>query len=507
MKVRRNDLCPCGSGKKYKWCCLPKDTELDSEDRLEPPHQERDDQESREPDASDSSEWPDEPLGPEPAAAMSPGGDEPLGPEVTAAMSPGGDEPSEDGPPNEREDQPDPRAQAVNARWEEFAACDYQGRIAVFIRTLDEPELMDGEMVFGMLEMIRQGAEEHDDWDQLEILLRALEERHPETFAESAPYYVSWMIDERVVQGRLEEMAPLALEIARYAGQNIDIFNFTLDRLAYHCRLSTLVDMMRLACSGVKDSTNILPGGVDEFIDLAFRYELLYYCGHASSPRADDPELIRQLESYAGSVNHDFVSVFIESVTGRAQQPLIPGGSRSEWCDRLCLEFLGYLVREEGVSPGKADLASECLRVYLRQRLNRRLKNSPKLYDPGRRPAPRKGKARRTRARAVHVLCPDSRTFDPYLADQLHFFSPRYHTVAATMEMIPAWLRFLESRQLIDAQEHAATLNGLAKLHGDLLELWKKYPDDPALYPAALDAWRELPEVSPKQEAPARPHR
>jgi hypothetical protein len=22
MAVSRNDLCPCGSGKKYKWCCL-----------------------------------------------------------------------------------------------------------------------------------------------------------------------------------------------------------------------------------------------------------------------------------------------------------------------------------------------------------------------------------------------------------------------------------------------------------------------------------------------------
>ena len=25
MKAGRNDACPCGSGKKYKKCCLPKD--------------------------------------------------------------------------------------------------------------------------------------------------------------------------------------------------------------------------------------------------------------------------------------------------------------------------------------------------------------------------------------------------------------------------------------------------------------------------------------------------
>ena len=28
-KVGRNDPCPCGSGKKYKHCCLPKEIERD----------------------------------------------------------------------------------------------------------------------------------------------------------------------------------------------------------------------------------------------------------------------------------------------------------------------------------------------------------------------------------------------------------------------------------------------------------------------------------------------
>ncbi|MFN3486913.1 MAG: SEC-C metal-binding domain-containing protein, partial [Planctomycetota bacterium] len=27
MKIGRNQPCPCGSGKKYKKCCLPKDEE------------------------------------------------------------------------------------------------------------------------------------------------------------------------------------------------------------------------------------------------------------------------------------------------------------------------------------------------------------------------------------------------------------------------------------------------------------------------------------------------
>jgi len=30
MKIGRNELCPCGSGKKYKKCCLRKNKQLSS---------------------------------------------------------------------------------------------------------------------------------------------------------------------------------------------------------------------------------------------------------------------------------------------------------------------------------------------------------------------------------------------------------------------------------------------------------------------------------------------
>jgi hypothetical protein len=31
MKIGRNDPCPCGSGRKYKQCCLTKDAKAESE--------------------------------------------------------------------------------------------------------------------------------------------------------------------------------------------------------------------------------------------------------------------------------------------------------------------------------------------------------------------------------------------------------------------------------------------------------------------------------------------
>lgn len=35
VKIGRNDPCPCGSGKKYKKCCMSKDQKLDNESNSE----------------------------------------------------------------------------------------------------------------------------------------------------------------------------------------------------------------------------------------------------------------------------------------------------------------------------------------------------------------------------------------------------------------------------------------------------------------------------------------
>ena len=102
--------------------------------------------------------------------------------------------------------------------------------------------------------------------------------------------------------------------------------------------------------------------------------------------------------------------------------------------------------------------------------------------------------------RPVHVLCPDAKTLEPHLAGDLRFLCARYHQVAATMEAIPAWLRFLRSRGLIDASEEDRTLEGVAPVQRSLVKLWKRFHKDPALYEAALRTW---PRQQQQQERPA----
>jgi hypothetical protein len=88
----------------------------------------------------------------------------------------------------------------------------------------------------------------------------------------------------------------------------------------------------------------------------------------------------------------------------------------------------------------------------------------------------------------LHQLCPDRKSLDRFLGELLGFINPQHYKATATLELIPAWLRFLESRQLIDANQHQQTLAGLRGLDTEMLKVLKNYPD-PALR-EAMENWR-----------------
>jgi hypothetical protein len=66
----------------------------------------------------------------------------------------------------------------------------------------------------------------------------------------------------------------------------------------------------------------------------------------------------------------------------------------------------------------------------------------------------------------------------------------KYYKATALFELIPAWLRFLEARGLIDASRREATLSDLSGIRDDLLKLWETPDSDPVLR-QAMERWNE----------------
>ena len=205
MSLGRNEPCHCGSDKKYKKCCLSKDEESRLDKKAEEPGS---------------------------GAGRQPAPDDRI-----------------------RKRKTDPRVEASETLWHEFSAADYEARIALFLRTLDDPEIMAAEIAFEMLNKIFRDTAERGERDRFDALVAELRSRKPEIYDEDKAYVLKWRISNAMAAGRSVEVSTLALELAPLAAREIDIFNRVESQLAYHGHLSTIVEAMRLAWPDVKSSS------------------------------------------------------------------------------------------------------------------------------------------------------------------------------------------------------------------------------------------------------------
>ena len=153
------------------------------------------------------------------------------------------------------------------------------------------------------------------------------------------------------------------------------------------------------------------------------------------------------------------------------------GSDNLHW---LSLDFLGYLRHTEGVSYTKGELARQQIKQYLLERHAGELEWQPSPFEAMQRPGI-KSKKKPQSSPVSHGLCPDHETLDRYLGKLLNFLFPQRYKAAAMMELIPAWLRFLESHELIDKAQREKTLLDLRELTNGLLKAWEGYLADPAL--------------------------
>lgn len=475
MKIGRNAPCHCGSGKKYKQCCLRKDEEAQRA----------------------ALAAPIEPAAPVPRAAT---------------------------PLNVPKPPPDPRITAWNARWEAFEADDYAGQMALFQQTLEEPELMDGEMAFEMLNKLFHAAVEHNDRERFEALVERLRERRPEVYDEEAHYCLDWLITNALVAKRYDRVSALAGEMAALAGKEIDLWNRVESQLAYHGQLAVLVETMRLAWPKVRRSKDIVPWGIDEFARRAMDYELLEYVERTPAPAANDPALLARLYVYSQEIVPERLAAYLAHLTGQAQRQWTMRDfafapprrrSRRDWDEEdaedaadttasqstgnqnfydLSIAFLGYLHRVEGVPYTKAELGRRELAKFVFERHAGELEYQESMLESLQRDLSRR-RGRRLPPTPkfrpyTYQLIPDHERLDRFLSGLLGFLNQLYYHAAAVFELLPAWLRFLESRQLIDAAVRVQALRDLESLLDPLCQVCNNFADDPTPHQALL-RWRE----------------
>ncbi len=463
----RNDPCPCGSGKKFKKCCLQKDKS--------------------------------NPIVPTPSPPKKPA---PL-PKVKATPPPKVKVHAPEPPP------PDPLQEAFDRMWEDFESRDYEGQTALFLELLDDEEMMVDNTAVEMLSEIQQEAAMRGEWERFRELVMTLRERRPELYEQGAVTYLSWIISLILAAGQYDAVQPLALEIGRRASQDLDIFNMAFEELAYHGDYETLLEMHRQGWPGVRESEDILPWGISEFGERGVRYEIYHYVTNASDPDPNDPAFLERVQFYFEDPNTDYLTSVVDALAGRnlrswsvkdfeMRSPKNKGRVRGEgekqdrdpavdnlW--QLSLEFLAYLCQEEGVPFSRADMARAEIITYFAKRHRGDLNSQVSMLDRamGRKP-PRKP------PKPEHPLCFERVTLDTHLGGMLDFLTAQHCRVAATFEITPAWLRFLQTKELIDEKQNQRTLEQITPLRDVLLKLWENLKEYTVLA-RAMQAWPEKP--------------
>jgi SEC-C motif len=485
MKAGRNDPCPCGSGKKYKKCCLAKD---------------------REPPLRQTAVIPPPPSSvapPRPVPVLTQQHPKPAGPTAPARAA------KAPTPSLSR----DPVTERAESLWREFESQNGEDRIAVFLKTLEDAEVMPDDLAFEMLNILHTDAVESGGRTRFAECVGALRERRPEVFAESAHCYLSWCLRDALAEGRHEVVPALARELAARAGRNIDTFNRAGEVLEYHGQLNVLVVVLRIAWPFVKSSGNVVPWGIAEFAERGVSHEIFDYLEHTGAPDPADAVLLDRIHFFIENPREDYLREFIGDLTGTSGREwqaddfaLRPPrkSRRDDWGDereerqtpdqgamnlcRLINTFVGYLRREEGVPFPRGELVRHDLYRYFLRRNEGDLDPRPSMLEQALHPNRKLPKP----PRPAHPLCPERVTLDVHLAGMMGPLNGRYHAAAALFQAIPAWLRFLESRGLIDADTSRKVAVELLPLHATLLRIWKQYTEDPLLYRQG-EAWPALP--------------
>jgi hypothetical protein len=138
----------------------------------------------------------------------------------------------------------------------------------------------------------------------------------------------------------------------------------------------------------------------------------------------------------------------------------------------LLAEFVDYLHKEERVAYAKADLMRASLLNYLIAR------DSGELAPRANRAAQKKQKPAPV-ASTGHPLLPDRRTFMRFLSLQEDEMEQYLYEVTALVELMPAWLRFLTARGLLESGEQQAATSELLAIKEEIANRWAEGLEDP----------------------------
>jgi len=208
MNVGRNDPCPCGSGKKYKKCCLEKEQELERQQLLKNVDEwEQEEEVVKEDEALDSEEKQTEVLSDEDFEEdEDPELEETVGDFIDIILKNENDEPVTNNIPDLSEDE-----KLVDDWWDEYIEMkDTEKEREHLIQFIDKyPHLVEKlELHYEVLFELGDNHFDKGIYDTFVTLLLRIRSEFPQVYIKSYGYYDADLIYWYAAQGRIDEISP-----------------------------------------------------------------------------------------------------------------------------------------------------------------------------------------------------------------------------------------------------------------------------------------------------------
>ena len=370
-KTGRNEPCHCGSGRKYKKCCLRKDEE-DRQLALEEQQYERDVKLGRIDPFADDEDWEEEPVEENADEYLDEEHDLPLDYSPISA---------DESPEPEKGEQKELRAEelAIIEKWgEQYVKMHdpdtLHDHIVNFMDT--HPELV-GELYLAdepLLELggmyVRQGR--HASY--IDLLTRFRTD-FPKEYVKSFPYFDNDRIYWSIINGQKENVADYLDNYRKYPDRDADnLFELIHFMMCWNCQ-DVLADFLPDICETVCTSPKIIGGG--EIITPIITILMASYLdqGLAQFDPQKPADEILTVEEFVNPVwlDPEFLQQRAEIILGRKTTwNLDDCRTRKqaiERYDEMSAQFMGWLVSTTGVDWCCAKYHSGLVFEYLAEAL------------------------------------------------------------------------------------------------------------------------------------------
>ena len=437
-EVGRNDPCPCGSGKKYKYCCLPEE----EENRGGRIVRNGEKAEKLNYDSGNSGDTWQEQLG-------------------------------------------------------KFEKMELGDKFDFFYDKYEDPDEVNGDFALETLDGLLLQSSREGKWEEYLALDEKIR-RNREDLVETYPYWLSrGRMLSLIWSNRELEDRDLEKLFQNYV-EDPDVLSPAFWALVFRASAPKLVGYFRIFHSKIEKNDRLMPSAIDEFIDLGIELEIYSYLseGGRYDPSGVSPEeIIDKIDRYYEGLHRKQLRDMIQVLGGEKTNEWSPADftprslSDSERPEEdrydednffsLVDEFHRFLHEEGGLSWCRGRIVRDQITRYLLGRIDGKLEIKPNIRGESSEIIP-------------EILLPDSETFEKFLNDFLHFLNPDYYEAATPYLYINSWLKFLLEKSLIEKTHLQTVINDLESLKTDYEDFYREKCPDPEI----LEAFQNWPDTT-----------